>query len=311
MNTESTESDHSDDALSIDDVSIRYLGKDGVVEAVSHATLNIGRGECVGVVGESGSGKSTLAAACVGMLSVAMLNRTAIQIDGSIRMVGHDITDLKPREWETVRGARVGFVGQDPFGALNPVLRVREHMNEALRLRPRKDRARLTEELLASVELAPETAMAFPHELSGGMRQRVAIAMAVANSPELLIADEPTTALDVTTQAEILKLLSDLRARTGMALMLISHDLGVIGQVCDRVYVMYAGSIVEHGQTRKILSAPDHPYTQGLLRCARLDRAPSGEFLDGYRGEAVAEAGSPALASVAAAKISSESGGDR
>lgn len=194
---------------------------------------------------------------------------------------------MAPRQWQGVRGVRVGYVGQDPFGALNPVLRVERHMKEALRRQPPSKIRELTNELLQAVELAPETASAYPQELSGGMRQRVAIAMAIANSPQLLIADEPTTALDVTTQAEILALLSDLRKRVGMAILLISHDLGVVRDVCDRVYVMYRGNVVEHGPVEDVMSNPTHPYTQALLRCARLDRDESGAFFDGGRRSGV------------------------
>jgi ABC-type glutathione transport system ATPase component len=278
-------------AVAADGLNVHYLTKHGVVDAVRDTSVVVHPGEAVGIVGESGSGKSTLAAACIGMLQVRMLNRTPVEFDGTLRIVGHEVAGLTGRGWQNVRGRRVGYVGQDPFAALNPVLRVRQHMSEALRHRPKRDRERLAIDLLHAVELPPETMAAFPHELSGGMRQRVAIAMGVADSPELLIADEPTTALDVTTQAEILKLLGTLRSRTGMALLLISHDLGVIGQVCDRIYVMYDGRVVEDGSTEQVLYSPQHPYTRGLLKCARLERDSSGYFEEGMRRSRPAEGG--------------------
>lgn len=276
-----TRTGSTETALDVRDAHVTYLTKEGPVDAVTGVTLRIGRGESVGVVGESGSGKSTLAAACIGMLSIRLLNRTPVSITGSIGVLGDEVTSYGPRQWAQIRGNTVGYVGQDPFGVLNPVLRVKVHMEEALRHLPKRARMDRMRELLGAVELSAEVANAYPHELSGGMRQRVAIAMAIANEPALLIADEPTTALDVTTQAEILSLLGRLRSQREMAILLISHDLGVVSQVCERTYVMLRGRIVEHGRVDKVLRFPDHEYTKALLRGARLEIGPDGRFLTG------------------------------
>jgi|APMI01.1.fsa_nt_gi ABC-type glutathione transport system ATPase component len=275
------ESKRSDRAFDVANARVTYLTKAGPVEAVSGVTIHIDSGESVGVVGESGSGKSTLAAACIGMLNIRLLNRTPVEISGSIVLFGTEVTNLGERQWREVRGKTVGYVGQDPFGALNPVLRVSRHMNEALRHHPVTMRQSRMDELLRAVELPVEVAHAFPQELSGGMRQRVAIAMAIANRPELLVADEPTTALDVTTQAEVLELIARLRRERSMAVLLISHDLGVVSQVCERAYVMLRGQIVEHGPVAKVLGAPDHEYTKALLRGARLEKGADGRFRSG------------------------------
>lgn len=268
-------------ALDVVDVHVNYLTRYGPVEAVKGVSLGIGAGEAVGVVGESGSGKSTLAAACIGMLSIRLLNRTPVDVTGSIRLLGTEVSKYSEHRWRNVRGKTVGYVGQDPFGALNPVLRVRVHMEEALRHLPAPMRRSRMHELLAAVELSPDVSNAYPHELSGGMRQRVAIAMAIANEPELLIADEPTTALDVTTQAEILRLIGQLREERSMAVLLISHDLGVVSEVCDRAYVMLRGRVVEQGPVNEVLHSPTHEYTKALLRGARLEKGPDGRFLGG------------------------------
>ncbi len=282
-------------ALDVLDARVTYLTREGPVEAVSDVTLHIDRGESVGVVGESGSGKSTLVAACIGMLSIRLLNRTPVEITGSIRVLDAEVTTLNQRQWGRVRGNTVGYIGQDPFGALNPVLRVRVHMDEALRHLPKSSRTERMRELLRDVELPVEVANSYPHELSGGMRQRVAIAMAIANEPDLLIADEPTTALDVTTQAEILALIGRLREQREMAVLLISHDLGVVSHVCQRTYVMLNGRIVEHGPVDKVLRAPNHEYTKALLRGARLEKGPDGRFRSGMDPLVDATAPAPAI----------------
>jgi len=263
--------------LLADRVSVRYSRRGESVVAVDRASLEIAAGEAVGIVGESGSGKSTLASACLGLLS------GNARVSGTMRIVGVDATSISPGRWTKIRGRRIGYVGQDPFGALNPVLRVHAHMDEALAATPRTKRRGRAIELLQSVDLPAECIDAFPHELSGGMRQRVSIAMALAGDPQLLIADEPTTALDVTTQAEILALLGRLRTERNMALLLISHDLGVVRMVCDRIYVMYRGRVVEHGSVQSVLDDPRHAYTQRLRMCARLERDETGAFIDGTR----------------------------
>jgi peptide/nickel transport system ATP-binding protein len=250
----------------------------GVVEAARGVSLSVGAGETLGLVGESGCGKSVTA------MSVTRLLReppAAILPGSSVRFRGEELLDASPARMRQIRGAGIGMIFQEPMTSLNPVLRIGEQVAETIREHEGGDRrtirARVVE-LLDRVGL-PEPDRryrAYPHQLSGGMRQRVMIAIALACGPDLLIADEPTTALDVTIQAQILELLADLCDDLGMALLLISHDLAVVSQVADRVAVMYAGRIVEEGGVPELFRAPGHPYTQGLLRALpRLD-APAG-----------------------------------
>jgi len=240
---------------------------------VNGMSFDLAPGEALGVVGESGSGKSVSAAALLGLLGP-----TARVTSGSALFEGSDLLRLSRRQLRQVRGRRIGIVFQDPLNSLNPVLRVGAQIEEMLQAHgiggaaARLDRTR---ELLRLVGIAePErAAAAYPHQLSGGMRQRAMIAIAIACQPALLIADEPTTALDVTIQAQILEHFRSLRHRFGMALLLITHDLGIVAGTTDRVVVMYAGRVVEKGPTGEILADPRHPYTQGLLRSLpRLDR---------------------------------------
>jgi peptide/nickel transport system ATP-binding protein len=246
--------------LEIDELAISIPTESGLVEAVRGVSLSIEPGETLGVVGESGSGKTMLALAVLG------LQPRAAQVTGSIKLDGAPIGE----DWQRIRGDRVAMVFQDPMTALNPMYTVGWQVAECLRLHRKVDRAaamKRTIELLEAVGL-PEPALVarrYPHELSGGMRQRVVIAMAIANEPELLIADEPTTALDVTVQAQILDLLKSIRQETRAAMILISHDLGVVAGVADRVLVMYAGKAVEVGKVDDVFASPAMPYTAGLL----------------------------------------------
>jgi peptide/nickel transport system ATP-binding protein len=266
--------------LAIDDLRVRFHTPDGEVQAVRGISLAVPRGGALGVVGESGSGKS------VSMLSVLGLTRSrTTHIEGSIRFEGRELATASDSELRRVRGGEVGMVFQDPLSSLHPFFRVGTQLVEALRTHQEVTRAAAREraiELLGMVGI-PEPRRrvdSYPHEYSGGMRQRAMIAMALANEPKLLIADEPTTALDVTVQAQILELIARLRADLGMALVLITHDLGVVAQVADEIAVMYAGEIVERGPKEAIFGGPEHPYTWGLLRSIpRLDRPRDEELV--------------------------------
>jgi oligopeptide/dipeptide ABC transporter ATP-binding protein len=261
--------------LRVEGLRFAYRQPDRAVTVLREVALAVGRGEAVGLVGESGSGKSTLARAVLGLTNPAGARIEAGRID----IDGRDVTAFTPAEWERLRGHPVAMIFQDPLTYLNPVMRIGRQIGESV---ARHDaaaevRARI-EELLGLVRLPPGIARAYPHELSGGMRQRVLLAVALGCRPRLLIADEPTTALDVTTQAEIMALLAELRDRLGMALLLISHDLGLVASACSRIYVLYAGQTVEWGPTARVFGRPAHPYTDGLLRSARAERDRDGRF---------------------------------
>ena len=265
--------------LEVTNLQIAIPTEGGTIDAVRGISLAVAPGETLGVVGESGSGKTMLALAVLGLLP------SAAQVTGSVRLDGTELLTGSAADWQRVRGARVAMVFQDPMTALNPMYTVGWQVAECLRLHGRVDRAtawRRAVELIDSVGLPEpgQLARRFPHELSGGMRQRVVIAMAIANEPELLIADEPTTALDVTVQAQILDMLRSIRQQTGAAMILISHDLGVVAGVADRVLVMYAGQAVEVGAVDDVFAEPRMPYTAGLLASLpaldrRSDRLPS------------------------------------
>ena len=252
--------------LAVRDLSVTFETRSGAFDAVRRVSFDIGAGRTMGLVGESGSGKSVTALALMRLLpEAARLTR------GEIGFAGQDLARLGERRMQSIRGQQIAMVSQDPMASLNPILSVGHQLTEPLSLHlglgRRAARAR-AEELLALVRIpAPAQVMrAYPHELSGGMRQRVMIAMALVCGPKLLIADEPTTALDVTTQAQILALLRDLRERLGMAVLLITHDLGVVAEFADEVMVMYAGEIVERAPVADLFERPGHPYTDGLLR---------------------------------------------
>jgi oligopeptide/dipeptide ABC transporter ATP-binding protein len=237
----------------------------GFVPAVRNISFHIDAGETLCLVGESGSGKSVTALSIIGLLPRA--GRIA---GGSIRLKGRELTTLAEREMQRVRGAEIGFVFQEPMTALNPVFTIGSQIEETLRAHGRATRQHARAkaiELLAAVSV-PEPHRRvddYPHQLSGGLRQRALIAIALACDPVLLIADEPTTALDVTVQAQILELLRDLQEHRGLALLLITHDLGIVAEMADRVAVMYTGRIVEHADVRTMFADPKHPYTRGLI----------------------------------------------
>ncbi|MBV8169992.1 MAG: ABC transporter ATP-binding protein [Alphaproteobacteria bacterium] len=259
----------------IEALHLSFRSGGAIVQAVRGASLAVAPGEAVGLVGESGSGKSTVARALLGLNPPS----TASIDGGAIRIAGADVTRHRTTDWERLRGHPLAMVFQDPLSALNPVMRVGRQIAESVR---RHDSAAAlgprVAELLELVRLPPATARAYPHELSGGMRQRAVLAIALGCRPALLIADEPTTALDVTTQAEIMALLQELRERTGMAMLLISHDLALVASACARIYVMYAGRTIEWGATARVFGTPAHPYTRGLLQAALAERDASGRF---------------------------------
>ena len=252
--------------LEVRDLAVRFTGPDGVARAVDGVDLTVGEGETVGLVGESGCGKSVTALAVLRLVEPP----GHIAHGSSVRLEGRDLLALGPKEIRAVRGNHVALVFQDPLSALNPVLRVGSQIAEAIRAHEAVTRSTArwrAVEMLAAVGIpdAERRAAAYPHQLSGGMRQRVLLAMALACRPQLLLADEPTTALDVTIQAEILELLDALQRKLGMAVLLITHNLGIVAERTRRVYVMYAGQIVEEAPTARVFARAAHPYTEGLL----------------------------------------------
>jgi len=259
--------------LRVEDLRVEFVGR-RTVRAVRGLTYELAPGEAMGLVGESGSGKSVSALSLLRLLPEQATRVTAAHVE----FQGRELTSLTSVELEDIRGDRIGFVFQDPLVYLNPVLTVGEQIGESLRRHRGASKAEAMARgaaLLAQVGIpnAEDRLKDYPHQFSGGMRQRAMVAMALACDPVLLIADEPTTALDVTIQAQILDLLRQLRQDQGMALLLITHDLGVVAGIAERLAVMYAGRIVETGPTNVVLSRPRHPYTVGLLRSLpRLDR---------------------------------------
>ncbi|MFI5112268.1 MAG: ABC transporter ATP-binding protein [Terriglobales bacterium] len=294
--------------LALDRLKVSFPTRDGqgLLAAVREVSLTLAPGEVLGLVGESGSGKSATA------LAIMRLLPTEARVEGDLRLDGRDLLSASDDQMRDIRGARMAMIFQEPMTALNPVMRVGDQIAEAVlahkpvggRWSPRlgsgqalvdgqaarrvtKSQARtLAVEAMHEVGIPdPERrSRDYPHQLSGGMRQRVMIAMAIVNRPQLLIADEPTTALDVTIQAQILDLLADLRRKFNLAMLFISHDLAVVSQVCDRVAVMYAGSIVELGPARDVFASAAHPYTRGLLLSAptlHTDRSRALQTIEG------------------------------
>ena len=270
------------DLLEVRDLTVHFDTEDGLVEAVDGVTFNVRSGEILGVVGESGSGKSVTALALL-----RLIRPPGRIVRGAVRFEGRDLVELSEDEMRTVRGTRIAMVFQSPRTALNPVLTVGRQISRLFELHQGASRAEgraRTIEMLKLVGIAePERrARQYAHQLSGGMCQRVMIAMALATSPRLLLADEPTTGLDVSIAAQILDLLRDLGRRTGASILLITHDLGVVAEVCDRVAVMHAGQIVEVGAVRTIFARPLHPYTKALVRSIpRIDRDVTMEPIPG------------------------------
>ena len=236
------------------------------IEPVSHVNLQVKRGETVALVGESGSGKSMLS-----LTIMQLLSKNAEVISGKIQLDGVDLLTLPPWQMRKIRGKRISMIFQEPMTSLNPLFTVGEQIAEVFRIHQGFSGRKAffsAIEMLERVHISQSKAKTYPHELSGGMRQRVMIAMALACKPELLIADEPTTALDVTTQAQIFDLIATIKNDLNLSMLLITHDLGIVSRMAHAVYVMYAGKIVEHGSKIKVFSHPQHPYTAGLLRCS-------------------------------------------
>ena len=252
--------------LEVKDLVSTFTTETGTTVAVDRISFSIDKGETVGIVGESGCGKSTIAMSILRLLP-GPVGKIA---HGEVLFNGQNLTTMSPTGLNQIRGKEIGMIFQEPMKALNPVLSIGKQLTEVLLLHENistKEALRRAITLLARVGIpAPDIRVKeFPHQLSGGMRQRVMIAMALACKPSLIIADEPTTALDVTIQAQILNLLDDIQQEYGTAILLITHDLGVIAEICQRILVMYAGQLIESGPIEQILQQPAHPYTQGLL----------------------------------------------
>ncbi len=250
--------------LDIQDLSIRYVTDDGIVEAVSHVSLSIGKGKTLGLVGETGAGKTTTS---LGVLRLIPDPPGEI-VGGSIKFDGQDILQVSPAEMRKIRGKRISMIFQDPMTSLNPVMTVGDQIREVILLHneisPSEGMER-AKEIMELVGIMGSRYGDYPHQFSGGMKQRIVIAMAIACEPELILADEPTSALDVTIQAQVLDLIQDLKEKLSTSMLLITHDLGVVAQICDEVAIMYAGEIVECGTVEQIFTKPSHPYTQGLF----------------------------------------------
>jgi peptide/nickel transport system ATP-binding protein len=266
--------------LQVEDLRVRFLTDDGIVHAVDGISYSVDTGKTLGIVGESGSGKSVASLTTLGLTR----SRTT-RIEGRLLFEGRDLLALDEREMQRIRGNEIAMIFQDPLSSLHPFYKVGTQLIEAVRVHRDVSHAAARDRAVELLELVgiPDPRRRvdqYPHEFSGGMRQRAMIAMALANEPKLLIADEPTTALDVTVQAQILALLQDLQNRLGMAIIMITHDLGVVAEIADDIVVMYAGRIVERGATAQIFDTPEHPYTWGLLTSIpRLDTPRTSELV--------------------------------
>lgn len=251
--------------LKVKDLVVEYTSDGKVIHAVNGVSFSLDHGKTLALVGETGAGKTTIAKTILQILP----DRAARIRGGSIELDGRDMLQMPEREMAKIRGNRISMVFQDPMTALNPIMKVGSQIAEAFREHnkvSKKEAQRHAEEMLALVGIAPERYNSYPHEFSGGMKQRVVIAMALACSPELLLADEPTTALDVTIQAQVIRMIKDLRDKCKTALILITHDLGVVADVADDVAVVYAGEIVEYGSKYEVYLNPRHPYTRSLFK---------------------------------------------
>jgi peptide/nickel transport system ATP-binding protein len=266
--------------LEVEDLQVTFPTEDGLVHAVDGISYSVDTGKTLGIVGESGSGKSVSS-----LTTLGLTRRQGAEISGTIMFEGNDLVSMPDDQLRRIRGNELAMIFQDPLSSLHPFFRVGAQLVEAIRIHRNVSKAAARDRAVELLELVgiPDPGRRvtqYPHEFSGGMRQRAMIAMALANEPKLLIADEPTTALDVTVQAQILALLDDLQRRLGMAIIIITHDLGVVAETADEIGVMYAGRIVEHGSTEQIFNSPQHPYTWGLLRSIpRLDAVRDDELV--------------------------------
>ncbi len=253
----------NDVVMSVRDLRVYYGSDRGPVRAVDGVDLEMRRGQTIGLVGESGCGKSTLGRAMMGLFP------SGAGYDGQVLIGGSDILTMKPKQLQAVRGAKIAMIFQEPMTRLNPLMKVSEHFRELLHVHERgisdADTKSRSLETLAAMGIPPTRFTNYPHEFSGGMRQRIMIALALVLKPDLIIADEPTTALDVLVEAQIVRILSDLRENFDTSLLLITHSLGIVAEACNRVAVMYAGRVVEHGGAREVFANPQHPYTRALL----------------------------------------------
>lgn len=250
--------------LSIDNLKVDYVTDDGIVHALNGVSLELVQGETLGLVGETGAGKTTMAKCIMGILP----KRTGKIRSGEITFEEKNLLKCSEKELQSIRGAQIAMIFQDPMTSLNPVLTVGEQIAEAVENHVRCGKARAmerAEEMLELVGIPAERVHEYPHQFSGGMKQRVVIAIALACNPKMLIADEPTTALDVTIQAQVLEMMQSLKRQLNTSMLLITHDLGVVAQNCDRVAVIYAGEIVEYGTVMDVFKRMKHPYTQGLF----------------------------------------------
>ena len=250
--------------LSIDNLKVDYVTDDGIVHALNGVSLELVQGETLGLVGETGAGKTTMAKCIMGILP----KRTGKIRSGEITFEEKNLLKCSEKELQSIRGAQIAMIFQDPMTSLNPVLTVGEQIAEAVENHEHCGKARAmerAEEMLELVGIPAERVHEYPHQFSGGMKQRVVIAIALACNPKMLIADEPTTALDVTIQAQVLEMMQSLKRQLNTSMLLITHDLGVVAQNCDRVAVIYAGEIVEYGTVMDVFKRMKHPYTQGLF----------------------------------------------
>jgi peptide/nickel transport system ATP-binding protein len=250
--------------LSVRDLRVWYGTDRGAVQAVDGVSFDLRKGETLGLVGESGSGKSTLGRGLIGLLP------EGVQIDGQILFEGEDLRLMKAKDLRAMRGPKLGMIFQEPMTRLNPMMRISEHFEEALKAHApgtsKEEVQHRALEVLRVMGIPPTRYRSYPHEFSGGMRQRLMIALALVLRPAFVVADEPTTALDVLVEAQIIRILADLRREFDTALLLITHNLGIVAEACDRVAVMYAGKIVEIGDASEVFRNPKHPYTQALLK---------------------------------------------
>ena len=264
----------SESLLEIKDLTVKYITMDGVVHAVTDVDLSIGVGETLGLVGETGAGKTTTALSILNLLPTppAKIER------GSILFEGQDILEMSDHDIRQIRGSKISMIFQDPMTALNPIFPVEKQIAEVISIHehiPAAEAVKKAQQALEMVGIPAARGREYPHQFSGGMKQRVVIAMALACDPRLLIADEPTTALDVTIQAQVLELIREAKEKSGSSMLLITHDLGVVAETCDKVAIMYAGEIVEYGNLEDIFDRMAHPYTKGLF-----DSLPSLDRVD-------------------------------